>query len=414
MPSYSCIDHYLISAKINDKFHSCYVYNSDKNLSNHSPIVLGIDLCVGQSEVNVLTGNTRKITPWYKIHKDFAVINQYNQKLNHLLRNLEYDELLKCKDLKCCQASHKNKIDELCNDIVRCCLLAADVFPTYNTRVTRLPSWNTDVKPYHKENLLWHKQWIQMGRPKNGVVFENMREARRQYKYAVKRAKKHELKVRYQRMAEAVSNNQSRDFFKELKKMSSKPATAPNIGGKTDSKDIAEHLAYKYKVLYNSVPSDDQFMDQINKNIECGIKHTSHDTCKVSTDVVAHAISKLKREKSDGNMGLSSSHLIIAKDIISPYIASLATAVLVHGYYPRNVLLATVCSIPKDPRANLCDESNYRGIALCSPIGKVLDKIFLLRNERLLHTSSLQFAFKKNHGTTMCTMVAKDIMDYYL
>ena len=62
----------------------------------------------------------------------------------------------------------------------------------------------------------------------------------------------------------------------------------------------------------------------------------------------------------------------------------------------------------------MCDASNYRGIALSSPVGKVLDKLFLWRNEQFLRTSDLQFAFKKQHGTTMCTAVVKSTVDYYL
>lgn len=95
-------------------------------------------------------------------------------------------------------------------------------------------------------------------------------------------------------------------------------------------------------------------------------------------------------------------------------LANLLTAVLIHGHYPETLLLATIVSIPKDNLGDLCDDNNYRGIALSSMIGKVLDKVLLQKNCKQLDTSHLQFAYKKEHGTSMCTLVVKEIIKYYI
>ena len=71
-------------------------------------------------------------------------------------------------------------------------------------------------------------------------------------------------------------------------------------------------------------------------------------------------------------------------------------------------------SIPKDAKGNLCVDSNYRGIALMSSIAKLFDYVLLKRNSHCLKTSDLQFAFKTNHGTTLCSLVAKEIISYYM
>ena len=54
------------------------------------------------------------------------------------------------------------------------------------------------------------------------------------------------------------------------------------------------------------------------------------------------------------------------------------------------------------------------GIALCSSISKIYYIIFLKRNATELLTHQLQFAFKENHGTTMSTLILKDIIQYYV
>ena len=85
-----------------------------------------------------------------------------------------------------------------------------------------------------------------------------------------------------------------------------------------------------------------------------------------------------------------------------------------HGHQAGCLLLSTIVSIPKDARGNLCDDTNYRGIALCNAIGKVVHYIIIERNQQKLKTSSLQFAYKSRMGTTMCSLVVKEIIGYYL
>ena len=62
---------------------------------------------------------------------------------------------------------------------------------------------------------------------------------------------------------------------------------------------------------------------------------------------------------------------------------------------------------------NLQSSDNYRGIALCSAINKIIDYVFLNKHSDILHTSDLQFAFKEEHSTTMCTSVIKEVIAHY-
>ena len=62
----------------------------------------------------------------------------------------------------------------------------------------------------------------------------------------------------------------------------------------------------------------------------------------------------------------------------------------------------------------MCDSDNYRSIALSSVIGKVFDKIILLKHADALATSPLQFGFKRFHSTTQCTFALEEIIDHYV
>ena len=56
---------------------------------------------------------------------------------------------------------------------------------------------------------------------------------------------------------------------------------------------------------------------------------------------------------------------------------------------------------------------NYRGIALSSALGKVLDLFILSRYTSNLSSNDLQFAFKAKHSTVMCTSALKEIISHY-
>ena len=57
--------------------------------------------------------------------------------------------------------------------------------------------------------------------------------------------------------------------------------------------------------------------------------------------------------------------------------------------------------------------NNYRGIALNSIIGKVLELLILNSNKDILRSCDLQFGFKSKHSTTQCTFVLNEIIKYF-
>ena len=88
-------------------------------------------------------------------------------------------------------------------------------------------------------------------------------------------------------------------------------------------------------------------------------------------------------------------------------------SMFIHGYTPNGLLESVLISIPKDARGDLYSSDNYRGIALCSALCKVIDVIVIERYREKLLTSELQFAFKALHSTSMCTTVVKEVCNYY-
>ena len=81
---------------------------------------------------------------------------------------------------------------------------------------------------------------------------------------------------------------------------------------------------------------------------------------------------------------------------------------IIHGFTPNGLLTSTILSILKDNHSSLCDIENYRRIALFNCISKLI-KVVICLYEHRLHTSDMQFGFKDNQSTPMCSLVYKEM-----
>ena len=181
---------------------------------------------------------------------------------------------------------------------------------------------------------------------------------------------------------------------------------------------ISSLFAEKYEDIYNSVSYDDseysRLLDNLNtriinsccQNKECKSKHY------ISKADVSLAILKLKPGKTDCQ--LQSEHLKNGSELLFNHISNLLSSMLLHAYIPVDILTSTILPIPKDRKKSLHDSSNYRGIALNSLLGKILDHIILTNYKNVFQTSDRQFGFKAKHPTVQCTFVVKETLQYYI
>ena len=112
-------------------------------------------------------------------------------------------------------------------------------------------------------------------------------------------------------------------------------------------------------------------------------------------------------------VGIVSDNLKNGTDLLFTLISLLFSAMLIHGIAPSGLLLSTLVPIPKNKRGNRCNSDNYRQIAISSILGKLFDIIVLEEQEDSLCTDILQFGFKKQSSTVLCTSMLLETIDYY-
>lgn len=208
---------------------------------------------------------------------------------------------------------------------------------------------------------------------------------------------------------------QNRDqFWNEVKKVTSVKQHIVNcIDGQSGSKDICSVFGGKYANLFTSVPTaDGELADTCIKEYIEG--NVALSDCKVLVQVVCEAVMKLKKNKCDSAAGVCSSHFVHMPIRCIVYISLLFSSMLIHGCNANDMLSSVIVSILKDVHGSMSDSSNYRGIALCSTLSKLLDYIVLSKYKNELSSSDLQYAFKEGHSTSMCSVVLKEVVGQYV
>ena len=148
----------------------------------------------------------------------------------------------------------------------------------------------------------------------------------------------------------------------------------------------------------------------MSDNYSCG---TFNDH-SISYDNLYNAIRSLQSGKSDGVDDKYSDNLKNASHNFIECIMYLFNSIMSHGCIPESFLFATVLPLPKNSRLDLNNSNNYRAISLSSVFGKVFDKIIIEKQFEQLSTSGLQFGYKRNSSTVMCTTMLLETIEYYV
>jgi len=83
------------------------------------------------------------------------------------------------------------------------------------------------------------------------------------------------------------------------------------------------------------------------------------------------------------------------------YICLFLTGISINCTVSKDLICSTIIPIPKKSNGTAADSENYRGIALSSILGKILDNVILEKYHDRICTSGLQFGFKRISSTDM-------------
>ena len=117
----------------------------------------------------------------------------------------------------CNESVHINCIKKFHDDIALAAIMTSDVIPETVKESNDFPGWTKETSYLREIALFWRSIWIRLNSPRSGIVADIMRHTRCKYHYAIRIRKK--IKLRKEAMANAISQNNSRQLWDEIKKV---------------------------------------------------------------------------------------------------------------------------------------------------------------------------------------------------
>ena len=410
----SAIDHFFLSSSnsASMKKAESIDYKVNTKPHGHVPICLELEGFRNNSvDLNDCIPSEKSIL-WNRVD-DY---NEYKECIENVLISGVADEILnfscfQCNDIKCKTDCHKRELDKTMAILSDLCIDVSKIVLPCTSR-NSVPYWNDKVQQLKDDSIFWGKMWKECGRPATGELAAVYRNTRKKYHEKIEEIKCNDISCRKAKMAEDFVNNDSRSLWSEFKKIGGKgKSVPPHVDGFYKYDEICKLFYEKYKHLYNSVPCD---IEVIESNINSLLySNVNNEYVSIDFYTVEQAIHKLKPRKGDGDKGFISNMLIHAPDLWVMLFCEVINCMIIHGHNPTELLNVTLSSINKDLNEDICDSSNFRGVALTSCIYKVIDWVILIMYEPCFKTSDLQFAYKKGLSTTMCTLTLKEVVSYY-
>ena len=412
----SVLDHFIVSDEMN-----CYVkaytcLHDGDNFSDHEPVMLVCDFPV---LYNCGLETIKASLPSWQ-----GALNRDLLRYKEVLKRLLDDIALPLDAITCCSndcSVHYDVINQYYADILYACTVATNsCIPSKGNHGSKAKvGWNEHVAPYKERCIFWYKIWSDCGKPRSGCVCDIYQKARIEYKRISRWVIRNQDKLSSERLSESLLHNDGRKMWSEVSRRTVKHKANPNTVDKAvGPSEICDLFMSKYCNLYNSVSYDMSDMDKLRLevNLKCEMtccKGTCYDSHVVMPGDVKEAVGKLKTNKADADVNISSNTFINGCDDLYVHIANLFNLMLSHAVTPESMLRSVLIPIPKSKKKSLNDSSNYRSIALSSILCKIFDNIVLSKHYDVLQTNELQFGFKKKHSTTQCTFIINEVVEYF-
>ena len=186
-------------------------------------------------------------------------------------------------------------LDDACSKLLECVEDGAKRYlPKLKQKRPAVPGWNDSARSLHKTANLWHQIWLDCGCPTSRVLFQIKKNAKKRYKYEVRRLKRQQDHIRSELMGKALSQSRTRDFWKEVRKMTKTSKghriTSPVIDGLSDKTEIAGKFSAKMQGLLNSTCNDHARLEVLSE-INDSLNQEDMNSCSISVNTFRGSLS---------------------------------------------------------------------------------------------------------------------------
>ena len=321
-----------------------------------------------------------------------------------------------CCNVGCRKESHLSQIDDMYELLVTSVLTASRLFHKRKVRKFKfkvIPGWNRNIKQLHSLAREQYLKWLELGRHRNTVQFDRMKESRKTFKNALKDCKVNEFRETCISIEERFKNKQMNNFWREVKQKKCKSKMSNVIDGKNDSPSILNIFTDKFLKLPND--NNEIFSVEEQGFIE-KLKEKWRTSRKFHVKVSASTIRKLCKSLNSGmgHDGIHSSFLCSLSDEFLNNIACLMNCSFVHCSIPVDILKGDINPTIKDVKGNTTESSNYRPVMQSSCILKLFELHLLSILEEKTSFNFRQYGFRKGCSTGDACYILKETAYEYI
>ena len=385
------------------------------NFSDHLPVELEMSLTVSPTMIEPNSTGGPYSVIWSKLTSlnldEFSMIMEIALDMITIPQCLLHDSCL------CNNDDHKFIIEKYFTEIVDAIKQADSILHRTVFRALK-PFWSRELSILKRQSFLFHKTWLENGKPSTGDVYQAYIDSRTSYRRVLRREKASKEQTQNDKLYDCLTEKDSNGFWRTWKSLSQKTDPLPTrIDGHVDSGDISNQFAGVFTDIYENndkVAHDCLRTEFYNVFPEYYSEHINDDISQYffSWDEMKEMIVKIKTGKSYVGF-VRAEHILHGSPKLLVHLHLLFNAMLQHSFVPSSLLRGNITPLVKDREGDASDSGNYRGITLSSIFIQMYEMLEKAKFGRFLSTNHLQFGFKPGVSTSHAIYSLKRTTDYF-
>ena len=256
--------------------------------------------------------------------------------------------------------------------------VACNTVPVYKKKEKKFYYDESLVKKCAHNKEVWN-EWKNAGKPRSGILFENLQKSKYDVKKHLRRCRGEEERKRVQERDHWVKTNDPRRYHIPRKR---NVCNKLYIETYTDTENLLECWRDHFCSIGKSKLSGENPSNVIGSNLLYQSSFVNEDYVldyDITLEEVEAAVRSLRNGKSCGIDDVSAEHLKYGGPTIPVWLKRIFNAVLTLEEIPSSLNNGLVIPIYKGKGRDPLNPNSYRGITVTSVIAKCLEKIVLGR-----------------------------------
>jgi endonuclease/exonuclease/phosphatase family metal-dependent hydrolase len=374
------------------------------NTSPHQPLML-------KACSNLLTKSYKLNSTFHKadiIFWDKCDIQLYQDTLEHFLcveNNLESAELA---------------VEYFTHALKQAEMVAVPRRKRRNKFVYKL--WNEDIKQLYKDSKEVDWEWKNAGKPDKPHPLHNERTKIRKQLRTAQRIQNAVEREQNMRNIMSANVNDKALFYKLIHQQRKTACDDRTQELKVDNDTYHDDILSGWTLHFSKLAQptvnlkyDIEFQEQAKRDVS-NIQHLISSTpslphIPLTKYEVKLAVNQLKKKKAVDGMNIVTEHLQLGGDAVINFMTHLFNKIIEDQHIPASLKTGILHPIHKKGKP-INEAGCYRGITICSLIGKVFDIICTKHQKEAVdeNANDLQFGFTKHKSPSHATMLLTELL----